>query len=32
VPFGRLVEQVMTQKPYTSAKRVFWIVDITAGR
>ena len=27
VPFGRLVEQVMTQKPYTSAKRVFWIVD-----
>ena len=27
VPFGRLVEQVMTQKPYTSAKRVFWFVD-----
>jgi transposase len=27
VPFGRLVEQVMTTEPYTSAKRVFWIVD-----
>ena len=27
VPFGRLVEQVMTQEPYVSAKRVFWIVD-----
>lgn len=27
VPFGRLVEQVMTQEPYRSAKRVFWIVD-----
>jgi DDE superfamily endonuclease len=27
VPFGRLVEQVMTQEPYASAKRVFWIVD-----
>jgi hypothetical protein len=26
-PFGRLVEQVMTRKPYTSAPRVFWIVD-----
>ena len=26
-PFGRLVEQVMTQEPYASAKRVFWIVD-----
>jgi hypothetical protein len=22
-----MVEQVMTQKPYASAKRVFWIVD-----
>ena len=22
-----LVEQVMTQEPYASAKRVFWIVD-----
>lgn len=26
-PFQRLVEQVMTQEPYASAKRVFWIVD-----
>jgi len=22
-----LVEQVMTRKPYASAKRVFWVVD-----
>ena len=27
VPFGRLVEQVMTAEPYASANRVFWIVD-----
>jgi hypothetical protein len=27
VPFGRLVEQVMTSEPYASARRVFWIVD-----
>lgn len=27
VPFARLVEQVMTQEPYASAERVFWIVD-----
>lgn len=27
VPFGRLVEQVMTTEPYASAQRVFWIVD-----
>jgi transposase len=27
VAFGELVEQVMTQEPYASAKRVFWIVD-----
>ena len=27
VPFGRLVEQVMTTEPYVSAQRVFWIVD-----
>ncbi|MER6691806.1 IS630 family transposase [Streptomyces minutiscleroticus] len=27
VPFMKLVEQVMTSEPYTSAKRVFWIVD-----
>jgi hypothetical protein len=27
VPFGRLVEQVMTQRPYHKARRVFWIVD-----
>jgi len=26
-PFHRLVEQVMTQEPYKSADRVFWIVD-----
>jgi hypothetical protein len=26
-PFQALVEQVMTQEPYASAKRVFWIVD-----
>ena len=27
VPFTALVEQVMTQEPYRSADRVFWIVD-----
>jgi hypothetical protein len=27
VPFMTLVAQVMTQEPYASAKRVFWIVD-----
>ncbi|MFF3359475.1 hypothetical protein ACFYWN_44505 [Streptomyces sp. NPDC002917] len=27
VPFMNLVTQVMTSEPYTSAKRVFWIVD-----
>ncbi|SFH19280.1 intein C-terminal splicing region [Streptomyces mirabilis] len=27
VPFMDLVEQVMTQEPYASARRVFWIVD-----
>lgn len=27
VPFGRLVEEVLSQKPYRSAKRLFWIVD-----
>lgn len=26
-PFGRLVDQVMTQTPYREARRVFWIVD-----
>ena len=26
-PFGRLVDQVMTQDPYRSSRRVFWIVD-----
>ncbi len=26
-PFGRLVDQVMDQEPYRSARRVFWIVD-----
>ncbi|MEO9221630.1 MAG: IS630 family transposase [Mycobacteriaceae bacterium] len=27
VPFTALVDQVMTQEPYASAKRVFWVVD-----
>jgi transposase len=27
VPFTELVEQVMTLEPYSSAKRVFWVVD-----
>ena len=27
VPFGRLVSQVMTQPPYCTARRVFWIMD-----
>ena len=27
VPFGRLVDQVMSQPPYLTARRVFWIVD-----
>ena len=26
-PFGRLVDQVMTQTPYKEARRVFWILD-----
>ncbi|WP_109205631.1 transposase [Moorella sp. Hama-1] len=26
-PFERLVRQVMSQEPYASAKRVFWIMD-----
>ncbi|MGI8825060.1 MAG: transposase [Chloroflexota bacterium] len=26
-PFERLVAQVMTQEPYASAQRVFWVVD-----
>lgn len=26
-PFARLVAQVMTQEPYASARRVFWVVD-----
>jgi hypothetical protein len=26
-PFGRLVEQVMSQPPYLEARRVFWILD-----
>jgi len=26
-PFETLVEQVMTQEPYRSARRVFWVVD-----
>lgn len=31
VPFGRLVEQVMTAEPYASATRVFWVVDNGSG-
>ena len=27
MPFMTLVEKVMTQEPYASAKRVFWVVD-----
>jgi hypothetical protein len=27
VPFDRLVADVMTQEPYTNARRVFWVVD-----
>ena len=27
VPFDHLVNDVMTQEPYLSAKRVFWILD-----
>jgi hypothetical protein len=27
IPFGRLIEQVMTMEPYAKAKRVLWIVD-----
>ena len=26
-PFGRLVAAVMTQEPYRSARRVFWVLD-----
>jgi DDE superfamily endonuclease len=26
-PFERLVEQVMSQPPYSTARRVFWIMD-----
>jgi hypothetical protein len=26
-PFNRLIDQVMTCKPYASARRVFWVVD-----
>lgn len=26
-PFGRLVDQVMAQEPYRSARRVFWVLD-----
>jgi hypothetical protein len=26
-PFGRLIAQVMTTGPYSSARRVFWVVD-----
>jgi DDE superfamily endonuclease len=26
-PFGRLVEQVMSTEPYTSARTVYWILD-----
>ena len=26
-PFGRLVDQIMSQAPYNTARRVFWIMD-----
>lgn len=26
-PFNRLIEEVMAQEPYRSARRVFWVVD-----
>jgi hypothetical protein len=26
-PFGRLVSQVMTEEPYRSARRLFWVLD-----
>lgn len=26
-PFNRLVDQIMTQEPYASAERVFWVAD-----
>lgn len=26
-PFDRLIKQVMSQEPYSSAERVFWIID-----
>ncbi len=26
-PFGRLVKQVLSQEPYRSAQRLFWVVD-----
>lgn len=26
-PFERLVEQVMSQPPYNTARRVFWVMD-----
>ena len=26
-PFGRLVDEVMSEEPYASARRVFWVVD-----
>jgi hypothetical protein len=26
-PFGRLVDQVMTQEPYRSARHVYWVLD-----
>jgi transposase len=29
-PFGRLVDQVMRQEPYASARRVFWVVTMAA--
>jgi hypothetical protein len=30
-PFDRLVAQVMSQEPYGSARRVFWIMDNGSG-
>ena len=32
VPFGRLVEQVMTVEPYAGAERVFWVDNCSSHR
>lgn len=32
VPFGKLVEQVMTREPYASARRMFWVAKLGTTR